>query len=407
MATNLTSSLLSAVMKELWLGKDYASQAYDAKSRPLLTAISKDESVGGKYTQVPCLVEDSQGLGATFATAQTNTYPALLKTFSVTTVKAYSIARVDGDAIALSKNDRGSLVRAVELAMNSAINSLANKLETGLFRTAGGGLGTVVETSGTTATMGTSLRDINNFSPNMSIVFAADESSALRDSGKALTVSSVNRTSGTMVLGGNLSTISGLQTLDTIFREGDYVSASDVLNISGLASWIPASAPGSGLFFGVNRTTDTRLGGFRYTGTGMTIEEAIINAASLLAENGSGATDTVLISFSDFRTLLAELGSKVQRTPGKLGQAGFSTITVYGPKGEMEVLPCAKCPAGHAYIGEMASLKLLSAGPVMQVLAEDGQEWIKVYNQDAYECRIGFYGNLAVLNTAAWAHVTL
>lgn len=404
--SNYTTTLLAAVMKEVFEDKPLVSMAYDAKQRQLLTAIPKGEAAG-KYTVVPALVEDSQGLGPTFATAQSNITAANLVAFDVTTVKNYSIARVDGDAIALTKGNRGALVDAVTLAMKSAINGLGNIIETALFRTAGGALGTVVETSGTTATMGTSLRDINNFSAGMKIIFAADESSAARDSAEAVTVSSVNRVAGSMVVSANLNTISGITTLDSIFREGSYTAAgTSALNISGLSAWCPATAPTTTLF-GVTRTTDTRLGGFRYTGTGMAIEEALINGASLLAENGSGAPDTVLISFSDFRTLIAELGSKVTRSAGKLGSAGFSAVEVFGPKGVMEIMPCVKCPAGHAWIVEMAQLRLLATGEVMRVLDEDGQEWTKVYNEDSYELRIGFYGNLAVYNTASICHVIL
>jgi hypothetical protein len=404
---NYTTTALNAVMKELWPTKDFADLTHSAKSRPLFTALKKDETVGGKYTQIPALVEDGQGISPTFATAQGNTGAAELRTFSVTTVALHGVARVDSEAIALTKNDRASLVRAVDLAMRSGVNAMANEIETHLFRTAGGSIGTVVETTGTTITMGTSLRDINNFALNMKVVFAANETSALRDSGASVTVSTINRDAGTMVVTPDLSGISGLTTLDSMFREGTYVNASDVKAISGLASWCPASAPSATAFFGVNRSVDTRLGGFRYTGTGMQMSEAFQNAASELAENGSGAPDVILCSYYDFRTLVAELGSTVQRSAGKLGQAGFSAIEIFGPKGTMEVMPCTKCPAGHAYVGELGTLKLLSAGPAIRVDAEDGQEWTKVYNQSAYECRLVFYGNLACENTAAWCHVIL
>ena len=52
--------------------------------------------------------------------------------------------------------------------------------------------------------------------------------------------------------------------------------------LSGLGAWLPSSAPGStDSFFGVNRSSDaTRLGGIRFDGSSLPLEEALIGAAS-------------------------------------------------------------------------------------------------------------------------------
>lgn len=403
---NLTKASLTAALKELFRGKELTSLAYDKTSRPFLSMLEKDESIEGKYVSIPVLYEDTQGLGPTFATSQSNTTAPALKQFQVTTVADYNIGRVDGVAIRLSKSDKGAIVRAVDLAMKSAINGLSNRIETQLFRTSGGSIGQTTETTGTTITLVDS-RDVNNFSVGMKIVFAAGETSALRASGTALTVSAVDRVAGTLTTSANLSTITSLAASDYIFREGAYVSASDALNISGLASWVPSSAPGATAFFGVDRSVDSRLGGFRYDGTGMTIEEALTNGAALVSENGSGAPDVALVSFNTYRNLTAELSSKVLREPGKLGKAGFSAISIAGPRGVIEVVPCAKCQTSVAWLLDLSTWTLLSAGPVVQVIDEDGMEWRAVYNDDAFEIRVGFFGNLACSNPGGNARVSL
>ncbi|MHC5062025.1 MAG: hypothetical protein ACYTFK_13185, partial [Planctomycetota bacterium] len=110
--------------------------------------------------------------------------------------------------------------------------------------------------------------DITNFEVGQRLVFAANSASALRDSGAHLTVVAVNLSAGTMVMSANLNTITGLADGDAIFVKGDYEAADDRNKISGLAAWLPASAPGgSDSFFGVNRSVDpVRLAGHRLSG---------------------------------------------------------------------------------------------------------------------------------------------
>lgn len=409
MATNLTVDLLDTVLRELYPNGDALTEiAYQIKQRPFLSMLKKGQ-FDGDSQRVPTIIEDSQGLGATFATAQTNTYPANITTFTVTPVNSYNVARVTGNAIRQSRNKRGALVAAVEVAMKSGVNGLSNDIETKLYRTRGGALGTVNTTvTGTTLTL-TTARDVNNFAVNMELVFAADEASAIRTgTATSITVTAINRTAGTMTVD-TLSNVASLADGDSIFREGDYVSAADALNICGLASWCPASAPSATAFWGVTRTTDSRLGGCRYTGTSVSVEEAIVNGASLCAEIGSGGSviNTCLISHTDFRTLIAEMGSKVQREATEKTAAGYSAITVHGPTGPIDVIPAAKCPAGHTYVFDDSKFELLACGDVVAILDEDGNTWRALSTSDAYEVRLGFLGNLICYDTSAICHITV
>jgi hypothetical protein len=404
--TNLTPALLDTILIEMYPNGDaLAELAYQKKARPLLSLLKKG-SFEGDSMRIPTIIEDSQGLSSTFATAQTNTYPANVTTFTVTPVNVYSVARVTGNAIRQSRGKRYSLVSAIELAMKSGVNGLANALETKLYRTPGGSIGNVDATvTGTTLTM-LYQRDINNFAVNMELVFAADESSALRDSGEAVTVTAINRVAGSMTVD-TLSNISGLTSGDYIFREGDYSAAgTSSYSLCGLAGWCPASAP-SGTLFGVTLTTDTRLGGWRYTGTSVSVEEAIVNGASTMCEGGNATPNTVLISHYDFRTLIAEMGSKVQRSTGPKAEAGFSAIEIHGPTGPMEVIPGPKCPAGHLYILDDSKFELMPCGDVCAILDEDGNTWRAVAAEDTYELRLGFLGNLVCYDTSSICHVTV
>ena len=409
MATNLTVDLLDTVLRELYPNGDALTElAYSKKQRPLLSMVKKGQ-FDGDSQRVPTVVTDSQGLGATFATAQTNTYPVNITTFTVTPVNLYNVARVTGNAIRQSRNKRGALVAAIELAMKSGVNGLSNDIETKLYRTKGGALATIASTSSATVMTLTTLRDVNNFSLNMEIVFAAGETSSLRTgTASALTVTGIDRTAGTLVTDTNTN-IGSLTAGDSIFREGDYVSASDGLNPCGLSSWCPASAPAATAFWGVDRSTDSKLGGCRYTGTSVSVEEAIVNGASLCAEIGSGnaTINTCLISHADFRTLIAELGSKVQRDTTEKTAAGYSAITIHGPQGPIDVIPGPKCPAGHVFVLDDSKFELLSCGDVVAILDEDGNTWRAMATTDVYEVRLGFLGNFVCYDTSAICHITV
>ena len=101
----------------------------------------------------------------------------------------------------------------------------------------------------------------------MKIVFTDSTSTgSLRDSGEALTVTSVSRMATTNQIGvsPNLTTISGVASGDFVIPQGDLETPGTYLVMAGMEDWIPASAPGSTAFFGQDRSKDvTRLGGQR------------------------------------------------------------------------------------------------------------------------------------------------
>jgi len=405
---NMSRTALDAALKELYKGQKIQELAFNKSARPFLSMLKKSQDIQGKYTPYPVIVEDSQGISADFSTAQGNVSSSELASFQVSTVKSYSVGVIDTEAALAAKNDKGAFIKNVQYCVDRAINGLANDLETHLFRGGTGSIGTCnANATGTTLQLAT-VKDVNNFSAGMELVFSATDGGALRTG--SVTVTDIDRDAGSMTVDALTAIASGAGVTagDYIYREGDAANGSTNVKLSGLEAWVPATAPGATAFFNVDRTVDVvRLAGVRFDGTGSTYEEAIINAAADVGEQGSGRPDVALMAFSTWRQLVNELGSKVQRDAGGLAKAGFDTIQMYGPGGPIECVPATKCPTGVIWLLELDSWELLSMEEPVRIIDDDGLRVSRVYNQDALEVRIGSYSQLACLAPGHNARISI
>jgi hypothetical protein len=222
-------------------------------------------------------------------------------------------------------------------------------------------------------------------------------------------VIAVNRSGGTVTvstsMGGAAASPSGWTTGDYLLVQGDLNA-----KCSGLSAWLPATAPtASDLFFGVNRSVDTfRLGGGRYNGAAQSIEEAVIDASSLLAREG-GKPDVFVTNFASYSALEKALGSKIQYVDMK-GPAdiAFRGIMINGANSVIKVFPDRSCQASTGYLLQMNTWALEGLGDVPQILRYgDGLEMLRVYNADAGEVRVGAYYQVRT-NAPGWnCNVTL
>jgi hypothetical protein len=183
-------------------------------------------------------------------------------------------------------------------------------------------------------------------------------------------------------------------------------SAGSMLKVSGLAAWGPLVAPSSGdNFWGVDRSADSRMIFTIAQNTSTeTIEEALIDAASLVAREG-GQPDMCFMSFASYAALEKSLGSKVQYVDVKHQEAdiAFAGIRIHAPYGPITVIPDRNCPAQRAYLLQMDTLKFRSLGKAPHILTYglEGLEGLRVGNADALEIRIGYYGNL-ICHAPCW-----
>jgi len=365
------------------------------KDNPFFAMVKKDTKFGGKnFVFAAQYSGGGTGRSAAFATAQTNAASGLGEDFTLTRVKDYAVARVDAETVLASENDSDALIQAVEDQHDKALYRLIRSISIGMFGNGSGKLGTVESPGASTTLTLENAEDVTNFEVGMRIVFAANDTSALRDSGEVLTVNGVNLDAGTLIVSANVTTIDSIADGDYIFAEGDYTTASDRKKIAGLDGWIPASAPGATAWFGVNRSVDpVRLGGHRMSGTGKAIDEALYDLAVRIGRDG-GRPNKAIVSYGNWGNLAMLLGTKVNYVTHQVANIGFEGIRIVGPKGPIDIFPDQNCPEDVGYVLTMETWCLKSLGQAPRVLDLDGKRWARISDADGIEIRDVFMGNL-------------
>lgn len=375
------------------------------KDNPFLALLPKMEDFKGANLPIPIIYGNPTGRSATFATAQANKNNSNLKSFTLTRAKDYSIASIDNETLEASQGDKGAFLEAATVEIDGAMNAAARSAATAVFRDGSGAIGRINATvTGTTLTLATAV-DIVNFEVGMKLQFSSAATSAsLRASGATVTVTAIDRSAGSMTVGANLNTITGLTSNDYINVQGDIES-----KIKGLDAWLPSSVTSTS-FFGVDRTADSvRLGGCRYDGSSQPIEEALVDALSLVAREG-GNPDYCFVNYANFSNLEKALGSKVQYVNlgvDGLPTVGFRGLMINGPRGPVKVVADQNCPAAVAYLIQMDKWKLYSLGMAPKILDADGMKMLRESSADSTEVRVGYYAQLGCRAPGFNCRVTL
>ncbi len=399
----LDLTAMNAALKELYDGQVVENLVY--ADNPFLAMIKKNTDFGGKYKPIPIITGASQGRSSTFSYAQANQSAVQIESFFITRASDYSIATIDNQTMLASRTDKMSFLEGSKLVIDGAIRSITLSLASALFRSGTGSIGQVSGSVTSGAVTLSNAQDIVQFEVNM-VLNAAQTDGGTLESGVGYVVS-VNRSAGTLVVS---TSMGGSPGTPTGWSDGDFLLVQGDLNakISGLEAWIPTSAPSATPFFGVNRAVDTtRLGGVRYDGSSQSIEEALIDASSLLAREG-GKPDTCITNFASYSALEKALGSKVQYIDAKVADIAFRGIMINGANSMIKVFPDRNCPPRKAYLLQMSTWALESLGDAPQILRYgDGLEMLRVYNADAGEVRVGYYAQLRT-NAPGWnCNVTL
>lgn len=427
-ATFATATNQVAALKELYTGDDFMKDLV-YKKHPALALIPKDESprgFAGKYIPCPLVYGTPQGRSATFATAQGNQTAPSLASFFVYRTSNYQLVTITNELLEATKDDAGAFVDEAKLNMDTGFRNFAADLSHDLFGNPQfyrGQIGTI--TSGVITL--TNSADVVNFEVGMALVSysVSGTTPTIATGGAQGYVIAVDRGAGTVTVSATKGGSAGTPTnWSTSFKylavEGDInfvssglgTSATGALKVSGFGAWLPATAPTSGdSFWGVDRSVDvTRLSGIRFDGSAESIEEALIDAASLCAREG-GQPDMAFMNFTSYAALEKSLGSKVQYVDVKHEEAdiAFAGIQINAPYGRITVIPDGNCTPLTSYLLQMDTWKLRSLGKAPHVLTygAEGLEGLRVGTSDALEVRIGMYANL-ICNAPGWnANVTL
>ena len=379
MALNMTT--FAAALKQHYTNDRIENMVY--KDNPFLAMVAKYEDFGGENLKLPIKYGIPQGRSATFADAQANKTNTQLKAFLLTRVSDYSLASIQNETIEASKGNANAFMEAATVEIDGAIESATRSLAIALYGDGSGQIGVVGSLATTTASNDTvtlaTIDDITNFEVGMQLNFGT--ATANKE------ISTINRDTGVILL----TAASGATATEAIYVDGDKDN-----KLTGLGGWLPSSAPGStDSFFGVNRSSDaTRLGGIRFDGSSLPIEEALIGAAARVAREG-GKPDVCFINYNNFADLEKALGSKVSYVDVKVNpEIGFRGIMVHGPRGPIKVVPDQNCPNGVAYLLQMDVWKLYSLGKAPKILDSDGLKFLRESTADAVEARVGYYAQL-------------
>lgn len=367
---------------------------------PLLALMAKMEDFGGRNLPIPLIYGNPQGRSATFTNAQTRggITNSLITDYVLTRVRDYSIATIDNETLEASKGNSNAFMEAATTEIDGAINSLTRSIAVAMYRNASGSIGQILAEPSETATTFSftlkNIQDVTNFEVGQQLVIWSAESGGTQrictTGVNTFIISAVNRTSGVVTVNGTYDSTGTIAANDYIFVNGDRGA-----KMSGLLDWVPPTAPGSTLFYGVDRSVDvTRLGGVRYDGSAQPIEEALIDAAALTAREG-GKVDHCLVNYDKFAELEKALGAKVQYVDLKVNaEVGFRGMVINGPRGPIKVIPDQNMISDAAYLLQLNTWKLYSLGKAVRVIDTDGLQMLRQASADGVEVRYGFYGNV-------------
>lgn len=366
---------------------------------------------------VPLIYGTPQGRSATFVNAQGNQTAPVLASFFVYRVSNYQLVTITNELLLATKDDAGAFIDEAKLNMDTGFRNISNDLAHDLFSDGSGSRGQIASIATGLITL-LDPQSVVQFEVGMALVsYSVSGSTYTQSTGTALGyVIAVNRSIGTVTVSASVGGVAGTPAnWSTSFPylgvQGDVAfgaiaATTSFLKVSGLGAWIPVTAPGAtDSFWGINRSADvTRLAGVRFDGSNETIEEAMIDAASLVAREG-GMPDMCFINFTSYAALEKSLGAKVMYVDVKHEEAdiAFAGIRIHAPYGPITVIPDRNCPSQTAYVLQMDTWKFRSLGKAPHILTYglEGLEGLRVGNADALEIRIGYYGNL-ICNAPGW-----
>lgn len=381
----------NAMLKEYYDGQKVENVAF--QKNVALAMMPKDTDAEGKYVPIPTVWEVSQGISATFSTAQANQAPPQFAEFLLTLRPDYSIATITEQARVSSGSNVGAFMKMATATIDGALQGSAKSASSALFRNGSGSVSTISTIAAGVITL-QNPADIAQFGVNQSLQVApTDGGSPLAALGYVI---ARNVIAGTITvsttMGGAAASPTGWAATNFLLRQGDSNA-----KMSGFPAWLPTTAPtATDNFYGVNRSVDTRLYGLAYPGQQQSIEEALIDSSMLVArENGDPRHH--FTNFGTQAALVKAMGARREYVDWeKDGVVGFRGVKVQGPQGVIESYPDYSCQAATGYLLQLDAWKVYSVGGAVPHIKkyQDGIEMFRVSNADAMELRVGYYGNI-------------
>jgi hypothetical protein len=384
-ATNQTLSNASAALKILYTERKLKEIGYT--DHPFWAMLKKSTDFTGVSYNMPIWYAANQGGSRTFSTALSGRKPNKYAAFALTRAKDYVIGRIDIEALKASRNDPGAFLKLGRANIDGSIRALTNNLAVSLFRNQGGARGQVASIASTVLTL-SNAADVVNFEVGMTLVQStADGTSGSLGSGNS-EITAIDRRAGTLTA----ANWTNFSANDYLFRAGDFGSS-----VAGVQAWVPPSAPTSTLFFGVDRTVDSRLYGQGHDGSAQDMLDAILDIDMKLYREGARC-DVVFVNPADFNSARKRLGADViydKISPKDMASVSFNAINVVGMTGNLKMVADNSVPVGYGLVTQMDSWEFCCLElPGLQSNELTGEALRIAEDEDSVEYRCAYYGNL-------------
>ena len=363
-------------------------------------ALPKMTDFVGDSAFVPVKNANPQGVGANIAGAQAAVSSSTFNRFQVTRNKFFGVAQIDGEAAEAAVKTEGALVDLVSNETLGAAQSVSHDLAVYEYGNGSGVLGQLTGTStGTTLTF-TSTTNMNNLELGMSLNIVSSNSVATapttRKNGGGAAVSvvitSIDRKNNTIVVS---ATTSDAVTGDYVTRAGMCVLTNGVQSVFfGADTYIEGGTTPSTIY-GLNRTTDpVRLAGQTGSYANIAMEDAVTDAAALVAQQGVGSPDTLIAHPLRIAQMKRSVGGKIiyDRNGSKDAAVGFSGLVFETEIGHVDILSDPYCPLQSAYLVKKSDWTLWSLKSAPHMCKFDGLEYLRAATDDSFEVRWRFYG---------------
>ena len=225
---------VQSALKEMYVGQNLVELGY--KNRPFFAMVEKNTELDGNGFPLP--IRYSNGAtSALFANALANIAAPGVTRFLLTSVARYSLGQLDRKTMMASAKSTSSFLKAVEIAVNGAVESVSEALSADCFGDGTGQRSTIGTISTGVITLA-SPGDIVGFPLNQKINAI---SGTVR--GAAGWVIARNAQTGQITvgtsLGGVAATPAGWTAGDGLCLDGDFNAV-----LSGLKAWLPGSVTG-------------------------------------------------------------------------------------------------------------------------------------------------------------------
>lgn len=421
MAATITTA--DKILKYVYTSKALQNAVY--KDNPLLAMMPKAGGFDGRSLIHAITYGNSNARNAQFAVAQSlaavngavgNGVGAAMATdsgynrdvnFTITRQKNYAMWSIENELVlAASGKNPGAFVSSITQLLDGTLQTLNNNFGLDVYGDATGALGQITNVASLVFTVGEA---VTQFEVGMALVASngSTKTAAIRGTTTAtpMIVTAVDRSAGKITVDANTDAAA---PNDWLYIAGDRSTSAITAyaarsKIAGLDAWNPVTAPAGGdSFFGVDRSVDvTRLSGLRLDISALGPEEGYITALAAQAREG-GSPGHIFTSFTDEKNIKLALGSRVDAEYSQVGDIGFESIRLRGPKGTVRIFADRSAPVGYARLLQMDTWELKHLGDFVN--KESGA---REYRADRVEGRMAFYGNMLCYKPSANMVVTL